>query len=144
MLRLYDNKVRPIAISIIRKDNKILVYKRQNDFTNEKFYRLVGGCVEFSEEASVALKREFMEELSVEIEDIKLLSTFESIFIFNNRQMHEIVFLYKSKFKNKNLYNQDEFIGVEGEVKFNAVWKPVSDFISNKETLYPKEVIKFL
>ena len=144
MLRLYDNRIRPIAVSIIRKDNEILVYQRQDDCTNEKFYRFVGGGIEFSEEAEIALKREFIEELSIEIEEISLISIFESLFTFNNKKKHEVVFLYQSKFKNKRLYEEEEFIGLEGEREFTAVWKPITDFLSNKETLYPKEVIKFL
>ena len=71
---LYDDKVRPISISIIRNNNDVLVYERQDDITGEKFYRLVGGCIEFFEEASVALKREFFEELSTSIIDITLLN----------------------------------------------------------------------
>ena len=43
------DRVRPIAISIIRNNDKILVYERQDDITGEKFYRLVGGCIEFGE-----------------------------------------------------------------------------------------------
>ena len=144
MLRKYKDRIRPIAISIIRKNDKILVYQRQDDITKENFYRLIGGCVEFTETSNVALKREFMEEISVEIKDLKLLSTFESIFTFNNLSMHEIVFLYESKFKLKKLYNQDIFLGLEGKRKFNAVWKKKSDFIDKKDILYPESVIDFL
>ena len=88
MLRTYKNRIRPIAISIIRKNDKILVYQRQDDMTKEFFYRLIGGCIEFGEKSDIALKREFMEEISVELKDLKLLSTFESIFTFNDISMH--------------------------------------------------------
>ena len=144
MLRTYKNRIRPIAISIIRKNDKILVYERQDDITKENFYRLIGGCVEFEEKSDVALKREFMEEISVELKDLKLLSTFESIFTFNDISMHEIVFLYESKFKLKNLYNQEQFVGIEGERKFTAVWKKTSDFIDKKDILYPETAADFL
>ena len=43
----YDKLIRPIAISIIRKNNSILVYERTDDISKDKFYRLVGGCIEF-------------------------------------------------------------------------------------------------
>ena len=141
---LYDDKVRPISISIIRNNNDVLVYERQDDITGEKFYRLVGGCIEFFEEASVALKREFFEELSTSIIDITLLSVFESIFTFNNKKMHEIVFLFDSKFQDKSLYSQNELVGLEGDREFIAIWKPISDFTVNGDTLYPEEVIDYL
>ena len=76
---LYKNQVRPISISIIRNNNKILVYERKDDITGEKFFKLVGGCIEFGEKSEDALIREFKEELDLEINDIKLLSIFESL-----------------------------------------------------------------
>ena len=87
MLEKYRNRIRPISISIIRNNDKILVYKRQDDITKKSFYRLVGGCIEFGESSKDALKREFQEELSLDILDIKLISTFESIFKFNNNKI---------------------------------------------------------
>ena len=144
MLELYNNRIRPIAISIVRNNNNILVYEREDDITKEKFYRLVGGCIEFSEESSFALKREFMEELSIEIISLELLSIFESIFTFNGKDMHEIVFLFESKFQDKELYSKDELIGLEGDREFKAIWMPASDFISNKYILYPERAIDFL
>ena len=68
MLREYKDRIRPIAISIIRKNDEILVYQRKDDITKEIFYRLIGGCIEFTEASDVALKREFKEEISAEIE----------------------------------------------------------------------------
>jgi len=144
MLELYNNRIRPIAISIIRNNNNILVYEREDDITKEKFYRLIGGGIEFSEESSSALKREFIEELSAKIVDLVLLSTFESIFTFNEKNMHEIVFLFESKFQDKELYSKNELIGLEGDREFRAIWLPISDFISNKYILYPREAMDFL
>ena len=60
MLNIRD-RIRPIAISIIRNNDKILVYERQDDITGERFYRLVGGCIEFGELSNTVLKREFEE-----------------------------------------------------------------------------------
>ena len=39
MLKEYENRIRPIAISIIKKNDKILVYRREDDITKKKFYR---------------------------------------------------------------------------------------------------------
>ena len=141
---LYDNRIRPIAISIIKNQNKILVYKREDEISKEKFFRLVGGCIEFGERSEEALKREFQEELSLDIINIQLLGIFESIFTFNNKQMHEIVYLYNSEFKAKNIYNKNNIKGYEGERKFDASWVPVADFINEKEIIYPEEILKYL
>ena len=141
---IYNKKIRPIAISIVKNNDKILVYERKDEITNNSFYRLVGGCIEFGEKSNEALKREFREELSLEIEKLKLLSSFESIFTFNGIQMHEIVFLYESRFKEKKIYDKKSIDGLEGERAFKAIWMPISDFLSEKHIIYPEEVADYL
>ena len=138
------DKIRPIAISIIRNKDKILVYERQDDITGERFYRLVGGCIEFGESSNTALKREFEEELSLDIKNTKLISIFESIFTFNSKKMHEIVFLYESKFADSSIYNKDIINGLEGDRAFNAIWILVADFLNKKHKIYPEEIIHYL
>jgi len=138
------DRVRPIAISIIRNNDKILVYERQDDITGEKFYRLVGGCIEFGESSNIALKREFEEELSLDIKNTKLISIFESIFTFNSKEMHEIVFLYESKFADSSIYNKDIINGLEGDRAFNAIWILVDDFLKKKYKIYPEEIVDYL
>ena len=144
MLRKYQNRIRPISISIIRNDDKILVYQREDDVTKEKFYRLVGGCIEFGESSKDALKREFQEELSLDLLDIQFIESFESIFEFNDSKMHEIVYLFDSKFKDKTVYTKEVISGLEGERVFKAIWLPISIFKEKKETIYPEEIINYL
>ena len=138
------DKIRPIAISIIKNNDKILVYERQDDITGEKFYRLVGGCIEFGESSNTALKREFEEELSLDIKNTKLISIFESIFTFNSKEMHEIVFLYESKFADSSIYNKDIINGLEGDRAFNAIWILVDDFLKKKYKIYPEEIVDYI
>jgi len=144
MLKEYKNRIRPIAISIIRNNDKMLVYEREDDITKEKFYRLVGGCIEFGESSRDALVREFQEELLLDLVDIQFIATFESIFEFNNNRMHEIVYLFDSSFKDKIVYNKTMIKGLEGERSFKAIWLPISDFKEKKETIYPEEIISYL
>ena len=144
MLKKYQDRIRPISISIIRNNDKILVYQRQDDITKETFYRLVGGCIEFGETSEDALKREFQEELSLNLSDIRLLESFESIFEFNNNEMHEIVYLFDSKFKDKAIYAKEMIRGIEGKRIFEARWIPISHFKEKKEIIYPEEIINYL
>ena len=144
MLREYENRIRPIAVSIIRNNDTILVYQRQDDVTKENFYRLVGGAIEFGEKSDIALEREFKEELSLDLLNIKLISSFESIFEFNDQKMHEIVYLFDSEFKDKGVYQEDKIEGLEGDRIFEAVWIPISDLINKKYTIYPEEILEYL
>ena len=140
----YNKMIRPIAISIIKKEDSILVYEREDDVTGEKFYRLVGGCIEFGESSSDALMREFDEELSLEVINNKLLTVFESIFTFNSKIMHEVVFLYSSNFKDESNYKKNAIDGLEGSRSFRAIWIPVSYFLDHKYKIYPEEIVEYL
>ena len=140
----YNKMVRPIAISIIRNADSILAYEREDDVTGENFYRLVGGCIEFGETSRVALEREFEEELSLQIENSKLISVFESIFTFNSKKMHEVVFLYSSDFKDRSNYRKSTINGLEGARAFEAVWISISDFLDHKYKIYPEEIVEYL
>ena len=140
----YTKSIRPISISIIRNGENILVYERQDDKTNKKFYRLVGGCIEFGETSTGALKREFYEELSLRIINVKLLKSFESIFVFNDKKMHEIVYLFESEFEDRSVYNMDNLKGLEGDREFVAKWISASDFTNRKYVIFPEEVLFYL
>ena len=144
MLREYKNRIRPIAISIVRNKEAVLAYQRQDDITNKKFYRLVGGCIEFGEKSDEALSREFLEELSLELTNIKLITSFESIFEFNNEKLHEIVYLFESQFVDKSTYHQEKISGLEGNRAFEAKWISVNDLLSEKYIIFPKEILKYL
>ena len=136
--------VREISISLIRKDNQILVYQRNDDISGRFFFRLVGGCIEFGEAPENALKREFLEELSLDIEDVVLLEKFESIFTFNGFERHEVVYLFDSSFVNKDIYNQSIINGLEGEREFKAIWKDISDFKVGLDVLVPEKILNYI
>ena len=140
----YNHKIRPVSISIIRRDNEILVYKRKDDINNNEFYRLIGGCIEFGETSSLALKREFLEETSLKLININHITTFESVFTFNGKEMHEIIFLFESQFHNKNIYKEDIINGIEGERAFKGLWINKNDFISFRKKLVPEQILNFL
>ena len=61
-------EIRPVVIGIARNDNKILVSEGYDKVKNQIFYRCLGGGIEFLEKSQDALKREFKEELGIDIE----------------------------------------------------------------------------
>ena len=58
--------------------------------------------------------------------------------------MHEIVFLYESKFTDSSIYNKDIINGLEGDRAFNAIWILVDDFLKKKYKIYPEEIVDYL
>ena len=49
------------------KDGKLLVSEAFDKVKNSYFYRCLGGGIEFQETSKDALKREFMEEIGIDI-----------------------------------------------------------------------------
>ena len=68
-----ENKIRPLVVAIIEHNDKYLVCAGFDSVKNEKFYRLIGGGIEFGEKAETALRREFKEEINSELANIKFL-----------------------------------------------------------------------
>ena len=84
-----QEKIRPLAVAVIKKENKVLAIKGYDDIKNQTFYRLPGGGIEFCEKGEKTIKREFMEELGFEPINIKYSKTVEkmlSVKISSKRQ----------------------------------------------------------
>ncbi len=137
------NYIRPNALCIFSYKDKTLVCHGFDNQTGEKFYRLLGGGIEIGEKSSDTIKREIKEELGFEICDIKKLITIENIFQYNGQQSHEITFLYKGKFMDKDVYTKDTLQILDKE-NYHAEWVSISDIKNKKIILYPKEAIDYL
>lgn len=62
---------------ILKKDDKILFVKHKKN--NEEYYLLPGGGVDFGESFEIALKREFMEEVNIDVKVKDLVFVSEGI-----------------------------------------------------------------
>ncbi|WP_257535535.1 NUDIX domain-containing protein [Mesobacillus foraminis] len=70
---------------------------------NERNWSLPGGRVEIAEEAKESIKREFLEELNVDIAVNRLVWIAENFFEYNGIDIHELV-LYFSVSSNHHPY----------------------------------------
>ena len=129
-------EIRPIVVGIVEKDNKILVQEGFDKVKNQKFYRLLGGGIEFLETSEQALIREFKEEINADIKILDKLNVVENIFEYEGKKAHEIVFIYNLEIPNEQIKN--EYLIIEDEVKFYAKWIDKEEFISNKKIVYPE------
>lgn len=72
----------------------------QKGFLFEKgkdgYYFVLGGRVKINESSLEAAKREIFEEISVSVNDIKLVSVVENFFVKGETSFHEICFVYSS------------------------------------------------
>ena len=133
---LNSEAIRAMALGIIKNDkNQILVSPGYDKIKNEHFYRLLGGGVDFGETSEVALKREFMEELNIELTNCKLLDVVENIFTFDGLTGHEICFIYLADFVDKKMYEQSEFKIIDSEDEGRVIWLDLSQ--KGDDPIYP-------
>jgi 8-oxo-dGTP pyrophosphatase MutT (NUDIX family) len=137
-----ENQIRPVALLLAVKDNKILVIAGHDYHKNENFYRLIGGGIEFSETGAEALKREVKEEIGAEIKNIKYLGLIENIFNYEGLDRHEIILAYRAEFKDKNIYNKKEIKILDGRHSQKAYW--LNKNLVFKMKFYPAALRKLI
>jgi 8-oxo-dGTP pyrophosphatase MutT (NUDIX family) len=140
------NRVRPLAICVFRKDDRILVAEGYDPVKKQTFYRPLGGAIEFGERSEDTVRRELMEEIGAEVGEAWYLGTLENIFVFNGEPGHEIVMVYDGVLNESGLYEQAVVEGKEAEVgeSFRAVWKSLDEFGEGKSILYPNGLLALL
>lgn len=132
-----EEKIKIKAMCLFHKDGKVLVAKCFDKIKNEHFYRILGGSVNFFETGEAGIRREIQEELSSEIENLKLVDVIENLFTYEGSKGHEIVFLYTGDLARKELYAQNVIHIIEDTYEVDAEWIPVSDILNGKIPLYP-------
>ena len=140
------NKIRPLAICVFLNRNRILVAEGYDPVKKQKFYRPLGGGIEFSEHSEQTIRRELIEEIGAEVRDLKYLGALENIFVFNGTPGHEIVQVYDGVLKESGLYDQAVIVGQEADIEesFRAVWMNLDEFGDGKSILYPTGLLEML
>ncbi|ALC83938.1 MULTISPECIES: NUDIX hydrolase [Bacillus] len=117
---------------ILIKNGYVLLHKDVND----KNWALPGGRVEITEESQSSIKREFREELGIDIKVVRLLWVVENFFEYDGRSFHEIGFYYNIlSDENSLLVDKESFYGVEGE-RLIFKWMPIEKL--EEVALYPE------
>jgi ADP-ribose pyrophosphatase YjhB (NUDIX family) len=98
--------IRTVAICVFHRDGRILVAPGFDDVKNERFFRPLGGAVEFGELAVEAVRREIREELGVEIDNPVQLGIIENRFEYRGQPGHEVVFVFDASFPDRRIYGQ--------------------------------------
>ncbi len=136
----HNGTIRPLALAIITKDNKILANKGYDTKKNEWFYRLPGGGIDFCEKAEDTLKREFMEENGIEISVGEKLGIVENIFEFNGKKGHEIALVFRAFLSDKDML-KDKIPLLEPE--FEGCFTEFIE-INSENKIYPQEALDFI
>ena len=136
------SRIRPVALAVIRDGSRLLV-RRYMAPNGDRYYRPLGGAIEFGERAAQAVKREILEEIEAEIEQVRHLATLESIFERDGQPAHQIDFLFEAQFADRANYGAMMIVGMESSGKpIEAVWIDVSQPLDGP--LYPEGLLDLL
>jgi 8-oxo-dGTP pyrophosphatase MutT (NUDIX family) len=103
---------------------------------NDNHWSLPGGRVAIAEESKSSIKREFLEELNVEIKIERLVWIVENFFNYHGKDFHEIGLYYAVISAGDSIeFDNKPFHGVEGE-RLVFKWIPINE-LKNVE-LYPE------
>ncbi len=139
------DKIKVKALCLFKENDEILVSKSYDIVKKDYFYRPIGGTTEFGEYTSETVKREIIEEMEAEIENVRLEKVWENIFVCDGENGHEIVFLYTAEFVDKRNYERKEYKIIEsnGE-QIEAYWIKIEEFEEGKLRLVPEALKEYL
>lgn len=140
-------RIRPLALCVFRREDKIFVARGYDSRKDSAFYRPIGGRIEFGERGSDALAREVREEIDAAVADLVYLGTLENIFTYEGQRRHEIVMIYDGRFCDPTMNLDDAAVsGVDdGELLYKASWKRLSFFrADDAPPLYPAGLLNLL
>ena len=137
--------VRPIALGIIRRaDGRVLMERGTDEVRNETYWRIIGGGIEFQEQAVDALVREVDEELGLAIEDVRFLGVIENIFFLNGAPGHEIMMVHEARFQDPRAYQRDIFkVNEAAYDDGEAHWIDYREAQQRGEKVHPQALVEF-
>ncbi|HEX8917141.1 MAG TPA: NUDIX hydrolase [Chloroflexota bacterium] len=139
-------RVRPIALGIFRRGDRIFVTRSYDPVKDQVFYRPLGGTIEFGEHGAETVVRELKEEIGADVTGLRYLDTFENIFTYMDKPGHEIVLLYEGTFADPSWYERDIERGLEqtnDPPLMQGVWMRLED-LGAGTPLYPDGLLEVI
>jgi ADP-ribose pyrophosphatase YjhB (NUDIX family) len=121
------------VVGVAIHHDRVLLHQAEGD----DFWALPGGRAELLEPAPETLRREMVEELSAEVEVVRLLWVAENFFMHQGLHHHELGLYFLMHFAPSSpvLRHAGAFDGYEGHTRLIFQWFPVADLAQLR--LYP-------
>lgn len=137
-------RIRPLAIGLLKRDDRYLVTEVLDDAGVVKGWRPLGGGIEFGESAAVAVSREFMEEIDLEVSCHELVAVLENFYEHEGHAGHEIVFVYSVAPVDDSKPLDERYKIEEDTTSAHAVWISLADMQSGSGDIYPDGLADYL
>lgn len=145
LTRLMAKKIRAISLGLIEHDGHVFVSQGEDPKTGDRYYRFLGGGIDFGETSQAALCREFVEEIGAELVDLEYVTCLDNIFVYNGKPKHELIQLFRARFADEAFYQvAKSFRLVEGEHIRQAFWLDQKRVLTGECRLVPQSCIKYL
>lgn len=145
--RKKKRRIRPLALCVFRRGDKIFVARGYDAHKDETFYRPIGGRIEFGERGEEAVAREVREEIDADVADLVYLGALENIFTYEGKRRHEIVMIYDGNFCDPAMNLDDVSVtGVDDDkILYEGGWKRIECFrAEDAPPLYPEGLLQLL
>ena len=123
----------------------MLVERGYDRVAGSRFYRAIGGHIDFGERAAQTVVREWREEYGLTLADVRPLGVLENLFTYEGRPGHEIVFAFQARVVEPQVYQRDEFEGIDPDGnRHEAVWVSLHDLATGDIPLSPAGLLELL
>jgi len=130
-------KIKVKAMGLFVADGRMLVMDCFDSVKREPYFRLLGGQVEFGERADETLRREMQEELGTAVEVEALLDVVQSVFTYNGRPHHEVVFIHQARFVDASFNAREDLRNIEPGKDEPFLWKLIPELLNGPIPLHP-------
>ncbi|MFB4414247.1 NUDIX hydrolase, partial [Pantoea sp. ANP04] len=110
-----EPRIRALALCVFHHQGKILVNQFVDADTQQTLFRPLGGGIDFGEHSAQAIVREVQEELGQSINNLRLIGTLESLFVYDGKPGHEIVQVYDACFEDATVYQRAQLDAQESD-----------------------------
>jgi ADP-ribose pyrophosphatase YjhB (NUDIX family) len=86
--------IRPCAFAFVREGNRLLLARMIDPDDGSTYFRPLGGGIDFGENGEEAVRREFQEELGVELGAIRDIGFLENLFEMGGEAYHELCLIF--------------------------------------------------
>jgi 8-oxo-dGTP pyrophosphatase MutT (NUDIX family) len=139
------DEVRAKAVAVVRNGDRVLVERGYDPVGGTRFYRAIGGHIDFGERAARTVAREWSEEYGLTLADVRPLGVLENLFTYAGRPGHEVVFVFDARVVEPEVYLQEEFEGIDPEGRrHEALWISLDELADGGVPLSPAGLLELL